>query len=168
VTEWYGYDGDGERAVRSRAGGATTYYVGALWEEATDGKRALYPFNGQIVAVRTTQGGTSALTYLHADHLGSVSVATNAGGAPTVQEYTPWGAQRGSGSITQTTLDYTGQRKDDTGLLYYHARYYDPVLGKVRVAGYDRPRPDQPAGSQPLQLRRQQPRQQDRPTDGLS
>jgi RHS repeat-associated protein len=27
-------------------------------------------------------------------------------------------------------LNYTGQRKDDTGLLYYHARYYDPSLAR--------------------------------------
>src|SRR4051794_34789574 len=36
----------------------------------------------------------------------------------------------GGGSITQTTLNYTGQRLDGTGLLYYHARYYDPVLAR--------------------------------------
>jgi RHS repeat-associated protein len=32
--------------------------------------------------------------------------------------------------VTQTKLNYTGQRKDDTGLLYYHARYYDPSLAR--------------------------------------
>ena len=36
---------------------------------------------------------------------------------------------RGSG-IAQTTLNYTGQRLDGTGLLYYHARMYDPVLAR--------------------------------------
>ncbi len=42
---------------------------------------------------------------------------------------TPWGEARG-GDITQTTLDFTGQRKDGTGRLYYGARYYDPQLGR--------------------------------------
>lgn len=28
------------------------------------------------------------------------------------------------------SLNYTGQRLDSTGLLYYHARYYDPGLGR--------------------------------------
>jgi RHS repeat-associated protein len=45
------------------------------------------------------------------------------------QEYTPWGEVR-SGGIGQTTLNYTGQRKDGTGLLFYGARYYDPGLAR--------------------------------------
>lgn len=44
------------------------------------------------------------------------------------QEYTPWGDVRGTQEITETALDFTGQRRDDTGLLFYNARYYDPAL----------------------------------------
>jgi RHS repeat-associated protein len=29
-----------------------------------------------------------------------------------------------------TSIGYTGQHLDDTGLLYYHARYYDPGLAR--------------------------------------
>jgi RHS repeat-associated protein len=75
-------------------------------------------------------GGSNTLIYLHTDHLGSVSVATDAGGQVlSQQEYDPWGRVR-SGGIGQTTLNYTGQRVDGTGLLYYHARYYDPGLAR--------------------------------------
>jgi RHS repeat-associated protein len=35
-----------------------------------------------------------------------------------------------SGNLPETTLDYTGQKKDDTGLLFYNARYYDPVIAR--------------------------------------
>ena len=45
------------------------------------------------------------------------------------QEYDPWGKVR-TGGIGQTTLNYTGQRLDGTGLVYYHARYYDPSLAR--------------------------------------
>ncbi len=72
------------------------------------------------------------LIYLHTDHLGSVSVATGASGqVVSQQEYDPcmWGRVR-TGGIGQTTLNYTGQRLDGTGLLYYHARYYDPGLAR--------------------------------------
>ncbi|MFL5805621.1 MAG: RHS repeat-associated core domain-containing protein [Roseiflexaceae bacterium] len=36
-----------------------------------------------------------------------------------------------TGSIPQTTLDFTGQHRDDTGLIYLHARYYNPQLGRM-------------------------------------
>lgn len=35
-----------------------------------------------------------------------------------------------SGGIGATSLNYTGQRLDATGLLYYHARYYNPYLAR--------------------------------------
>lgn len=47
------------------------------------------------------------------------------------QAFTPWGARRpGDGDVTQTTRDFTGQKKDGTGLLFSNARYYDPQLGR--------------------------------------
>jgi RHS repeat-associated protein len=51
------------------------------------------------------------------------------GSSASSQTFTPWGAPR-SGSVSATKRNYTGQYRDDTGLLYYHARYYDPVLGR--------------------------------------
>ncbi len=47
------------------------------------------------------------------------------------QEFDPWGAVR-SGGVNETKLNYTGQRKGDTGLLYYNARYYSPVIALQR------------------------------------
>ncbi|MBS1967340.1 MAG: hypothetical protein JST60_16320 [Chloroflexi bacterium SZAS-1] len=36
--------------------------------------------------------------------------------------------------MSATALNVTGQRLDTTGLLYYHARYYNPVLGRFASA----------------------------------
>ena len=47
-----------------------------------------------------------------------------------------------SGGIGQTSLNYTGQRLDGTGLLYYNARYYDPALGKFLCPDTIIPAPD--------------------------
>ena len=70
------------------------------------------------------------MLYLHGDHLGSVSLSTDsAGNKASEQEFDPWGGVR-SGGVSQTTGNYTGQQLDSTGLLYYHARYYDPGLAR--------------------------------------
>ncbi len=74
---------------------------------------------------------SSTVVYLHGDHLGSISAVTSStGGVISSQSYDTWGKVLSGGNVTQTKLNYTGQRLDDTGLLYYHARYYDPVLGR--------------------------------------
>ncbi|MDQ5823738.1 MAG: hypothetical protein M3441_05925 [Chloroflexota bacterium] len=138
ITEQYTYDPDGERVKRT-LNSITTLYIGGLYEEdtPTGTVRYFYSFNGQVVAQREVAPNNNTLTYLHSDHLGSVSVATNETGARvSSQEFDPWGkvrqnAPNGSPNpITQTKLNYTGQKLDDTGLLYYHARYYDPSLAR--------------------------------------
>jgi len=126
VTEQYGYDGDTNRVYRSR-NGITTFYLGQWEEDSTGVKKQYYSFGGNTVAMRDSLGN---LTYLHSDHLGSVSLATTSNGNIASQQYfDPWGKVK-SGGIGQTSLNYTGQRLDGTGLLYYNARYYDPALGK--------------------------------------
>ncbi len=125
VTETDQYDGDGNRVSRTRAGVTTTYGFGR-WEQEGAIQRKYYSFQGQVVAIRD---GTT-VTYLHGDHLGSVSATTNASGVLTsMQHYDPWG-QVLAGNVTQTTRNFTGQYLDATGLLYDTARYYDPTLGR--------------------------------------
>jgi RHS repeat-associated protein len=128
--EQYSYDADGERLSRTHDGLTTFYLAGLLEADVQSGvvvaTRTLYALQGQVVATRTPGG----LFYLHGDHLGSVALSVNATtGATSSQEFDPWGAVR-TGSVPQTSLNYTGQRKDGTGLLYYHARYYDPALAR--------------------------------------
>jgi len=125
VTETYGYDADGERITRTNSS-VTTVYLGGLWEETSGGAvKQYYPFNGTVVAVRDSSAGVS---YLHGDHLGSVSATSGmqAGG----QTFGPWGNVTSGGS-SATARNYTGQYLDGTsGLLYYHARYYDATLAR--------------------------------------
>jgi RHS repeat-associated protein len=106
--------------------------VGGLLEERSDGSEArrTYTLNGQAVAVRRLTPTTNTVSYLHGDHLGSVSLATDyLGGVEAGQEFDPWGLVL-SGGITATTRNDTGQHLDGTGLLYYTARYYDPAIGR--------------------------------------
>jgi YD repeat-containing protein len=85
VTESYTYDADGERVTRTRSG-VTTICLDGLWEVSGSTTQAYYAFNGQTVAVRSG----SAVTSLHGDHRGSVSVTT--GASTSSQTFTPWGA----------------------------------------------------------------------------
>jgi RHS repeat-associated protein len=82
--------------------------------------------------------------YLYSDHLSSVSIATDStGGVVSYQKFDPWGKVR-EGGIGETTLNYTGQKLDGTGLLFYNARYYDPNLGKFVSADTIVPNPANP------------------------
>jgi RHS repeat-associated protein len=131
VTTSYGYDGGGER-VRAVSGGVTTIYLEGLWEETLGTGATVkthYSFGGQLVAVRNS--APASLSYLRGDHLGSVRLATGTSGAVlNSQAFGPWGEEQAGSGVPQTSTDFTGQQRDPTGLLYYHARFYDPVLAR--------------------------------------
>src|SRR3989338_10784805 len=76
---------------------------------------------------------SETLTYIHSDHLGSTTLETDATGKKvSKQVYYPYGETRTAEGTLATERHYTGQisDKEDTGLLYYNARYYDPKIGK--------------------------------------
>ncbi len=143
ANERYAYDTDGRRVTRATGGATWLSLGGGLWEERLGARaagpggwvvRQVYLLHGRAVAQQedtpSAINSPSGRVFLHGDHLGSVSVVTdNDRRVLSRQDYTPWGEARG-GDISQTTLDFTGQRKDGTGLLYYGARYYDPKLGR--------------------------------------
>ncbi|MBN2392409.1 MAG: DUF11 domain-containing protein [Anaerolineae bacterium] len=105
-----------------------------------------YYFGSQRVAMR--KDGT--LTYLHGDHLGSASMATNASGGKIPNSdtrYYPYGEARPGleGTALPTDRRYTGQREEvGLGLYDYNARYYDPALGRFIQADTIVPNPANP------------------------
>jgi RHS repeat-associated protein len=84
------------------------------------------------------------VTYFHHDALGSVVAATNESGTVLWREsYQPFGERMDKVASTDENASFfTGKPHDDrTGLTYFGARHYDPVLG--RFMGID------PAGITP-------------------
>ncbi|NKE71607.1 FG-GAP-like repeat-containing protein [Candidatus Manganitrophus noduliformans] len=129
VTTTFIYDGDGGR-VKKTAGGITTVYIGKLYE-CTGSTCSKYIFAGsQRVALKPV--GSSEVYYYQPDHLGSSNVVTNQAGTK-LQEltYYPYGQTRTNTGSINVNHKYTSQELDSsTGLYFYNARYYDPVLGR--------------------------------------
>jgi RHS repeat-associated protein len=134
------YDGDGTR-VQSIINGVTTRFVGEYYE-VTDSVVTKY-YGGTAMRV----GGT--LYYLLSDHLGSNSlILDTTGNVVGETRYTAWGEERSSTGTVSTDYTYTGQysNTDDFGLMYYKARWYDPVLGRFAQADSVVPDITQPQG----------------------
>ncbi len=74
-----------------------------------------YAFGGQRVAVRDNIGAAAGtVSWLHGDHLGSASVATNSSGAKTSElRYTPFGSVRTIWGSMPTDRKFTGYARED-------------------------------------------------------
>ena len=127
LTEAYTYDADGARVTRSATPGLSTRFAFGLYELEGSVTRSYYALAGQVVAVRDSGLG---LSYLYGDHLGSISVSTSATGQRQGVQYVDAWGKKLSGTVSQTKRSYTGQYLDDSGLLFYNARYYDPGMGR--------------------------------------
>jgi RHS repeat-associated protein len=82
---------------------------------------------------------TGTITYLHSDDTGSIIGTSDPSGNSINQNfYSPFGE---STSVNSFNFGFTGQRLDpETGLYYYKARYYSPVIGRFLQTdpiGYD-------------------------------
>jgi RHS repeat-associated protein len=63
----------------------------------------------------------------------------------TELRYYPYGVARYIAGTTPTSFNFTGQRKDaGSGLLFYNARWYDPVVGRFLQADTIVPSPGDP------------------------
>ncbi|MDA8215417.1 MAG: DUF2380 domain-containing protein [Nitrospiraceae bacterium] len=97
--------------------------------ECTNGNCTKYIFAGSGRIASKTSSNTY---YYHTDHLGNSSIITDAAGNK-VEEiyYYPFGGTRLNQGSVNVKHKYTGQEEDpETGLYYYNARYYDPILGR--------------------------------------
>jgi RHS repeat-associated protein len=121
------YGPDGER-LKKIAGAATTLFLGGEAEIAGGTMTKYLPGD----AKRVGSGGGAATYWLHRDHLDSVRVTTDASAAVVMRaNYRPYGEQLLTVSTLPDSKAYIGERQDvETGLIYLHARYYDPVLGR--------------------------------------
>ncbi len=133
--EFYVYDASGSRILkRSLSGGSTrlSVYLFGLEEDDYTGNGTLtsqlhyYSLAGHLIG---SFNGSSTTFYL-TDALGSVLLSFSASAILGEQVYGPYGSSPSLAGSIGTPKGYTGQIHDAvTGLDYYNARYYDPVMG---------------------------------------
>lgn len=131
VIEQYWYGHDGNRAKKKVFNGSiteTTYYQGAYsFTIVRDGywintkQQTRFYDDGQLIALKENDN----MSFYHPDQLGSTSLVTDEEGEVIERvEYAPFGVP-----ITANDQNYlyTGKELDSTGLMYYGARYYNPL-----------------------------------------
>jgi RHS repeat-associated protein len=130
------YGPDGERLSKAY-NGATTWYMGGDTDMLVNGSN----LTGQITTWLhpDVKREGSITSFGLKDHLASNRVMTFMPGAPNntpiKYDYGPYGQPLGSNDSTSPSIyppqskGYINQRYDaESGLMYLHARYYDPLL----------------------------------------
>ncbi len=123
ATYWYG---DGRDRIAKSADGHTTLYINPLAEYTRNG------FNDAVMIEGTRISTIDEVTtrWHVKDHLRSTAITV--GEDDTLYEairYTPYGAERDRVGGYRSSHTYTDQVSDDeSDLLYYNARYYNPTL----------------------------------------
>jgi RHS repeat-associated protein len=170
ASEQYAYDGSGQRVwqqASSTSGGTTTtttstYVLGVeevtttavTGQQPTTNTTSYYGLPGGMSASRDSSG----LVVQGSDLLGTPVVALNlANGLVGEQLRTPYGQARFAAAATtgggmHTSFGFTGQREDtqapgSSGLDYFNARYFDPVVGRFTSADPTRPEMGSPWGT---------------------
>jgi YD repeat-containing protein len=124
----FAYDAVGRRVEKVTSGLTTsfTYDAEDILREVRGASTVKHVHGPGIDAPLAAEDGSGALTYLHADALGSIVRRTSPAGV-IVDEYgyDVWGSI--DGELNEPTYSFTGREWDpEVGLYYYRARYYDP------------------------------------------
>ena len=144
TTTFY-YDANGQRTITVFDDGSSTetthYPFPDLTVEdpggANEVERVTYHFGAQAVAVRVDDG-SPVLSYLHTDHLGSTSIATDGTGSSILTSrasYLPFGEERQVSTADLNDRGFTGHIENrDIGLTYMNARFYAPNTNRMVTA----------------------------------
>jgi RHS repeat-associated protein len=124
------YDPYGRRVSKNVLGTTTTFlYDGtnAVQENIGSSNIANSLFGGvdEVFQRTDSAGARSFLT----DALGSTLTLSDSAGAPqTSYTFDAFGNTASTGTATTNSFAYTGRELDSSGLYFYRARYYNPVL----------------------------------------
>lgn len=147
----YAYDGEGRRVRQVvRVGGLERHTLYPdQYSEVREGSLFRFVFAGdqRIAEVETTlstsgllrgfsdtpqqPADTGAVRWFIADHLGGLSMQLDEGGAVLTEVgYFPSGLTRYERAGEGAPYKFTGKELDPSGLYYFGARYYDPLVSR--------------------------------------
>jgi RHS repeat-associated protein len=133
VSASFVYDGLGRREKKTINGSLTEFlFDGVNPVQETSGTAIvanILPGLGvDEFLTRTDVSGGATSSFL-SDALGSsVALTDTAGTVQTEYTYEAFGRTTATGASNSSSHKYTGRENDGTGLYYYRARYYNPVL----------------------------------------
>ncbi|MEU8702411.1 polymorphic toxin-type HINT domain-containing protein [Streptomyces sp. NPDC048680] len=132
-TSTFGYDALGTRSTKTVGGATNKFLTDAgnplVEQNSTGDTAATVATSGLDEYLTRTENGTTQI-YL-TDALGSViGLANNDGTIATKYAYDPNGTTTTTGTASTNPYTFTGRENDNTGLLYYRDRYYDPQTGR--------------------------------------
>ena len=125
------YDAFGRRMSKTINGPTTQFLYDGLnpvqeLQSGTPSANLLTGLNVDELFTRSDSSGTMAML---PDALGSTIGLTNSAGVlATNYTYQPFGTTTLSGTANANPYQFTGRENDGTGLYYYRARYYSPIL----------------------------------------
>jgi RHS repeat-associated protein len=131
-TEGYVYDQQFRRLKKVNGNISTYYFFNDYEEEYTSGVKTntikYYFANNRRIAEKSTVDG---VRYYHQDHLSSSTAVTNASGVLVLRNnYAPYGEDALSQGSASVRYKFTDKEKDQSGLYFLGARYYDPEMGR--------------------------------------
>jgi RHS repeat-associated protein len=132
VTASFAYDALGRRISKTINGQTTTFHYDGLdiIQESGGAGEASYIRTLAIDEALTRSNPTGTVAYL-TDTLGSTLALTDASGSPATEyTYEPFGTTQVSGPSSPNPFQFTGRERDETGLYFYRARYYDSQRGR--------------------------------------
>lgn len=125
------YDALGRRIEKTVNGNTTGFlYDGAqaIAELKGSALDTVYHTGFAIDEVLARYGASGNKTLLTDALMSVIAQANDAQGIDNFYAYSPYGEAQTLGPDGGNSLQYTGRENDRTGLYYYRARYYDPVL----------------------------------------
>lgn len=132
ISATFAYDGFGRRRGKTVASTTTNVlYDGrtSVQEQASNGAPTANLLTGLRLDETFTRADSSGTSTLLVDALDStLELADDTGTLKTHYTFEPFGSVARTGMTTANSQQFAGRENDGSGLYYYRARYYSPVM----------------------------------------